>query len=41
MVLRGQFVLRPDMSVSSNGHPLLYVQLDDARNNLVLAENFR
>jgi hypothetical protein len=29
------------LSVSPDGHFLLYVQLDEARNNMMLAENFR
>jgi hypothetical protein len=31
----------PGMGVSPDGKWILYVQLDEARNNLMLAENFR
>lgn len=31
----------PGLSVSPDGHSILYLQLDEARNNLMLAENFR
>ena len=35
------FVGAPGMGVSPDGKWILYVQLDEARNNLMLAENFR
>jgi hypothetical protein len=31
----------PGLAVSPDGHSLLYVQLDEGRNSLMLAENFR
>lgn len=31
----------PGLAVSPDGHALLYLQLDEARNSLMLAENFR
>jgi Tol biopolymer transport system component/DNA-binding winged helix-turn-helix (wHTH) protein len=38
---KGPYVGAPGLSVSPDGHFLLYVQLDEARNNMMLAENFR
>jgi hypothetical protein len=38
---KGPFRSAPGMSVSADGRWLVYVQLDEARNNLMLAENFR
>jgi Tol biopolymer transport system component len=38
---KGPYQAAPGMSVSADGRSVLYVQLDEARNNLMLAENFR
>ncbi len=38
---KGPYEGAPGLSVSPDGRFLLYVQLDEARNNLMLAENFR
>ncbi len=38
---KGPFEGAPGFSVSPDGRYILYVQLDEARNNLMLAENFR
>ncbi|MGC1498978.1 MAG: hypothetical protein WA800_03180, partial [Terriglobales bacterium] len=31
----------PGLAVSADGHYILYVQVDESRNNLMLAENFK
>jgi hypothetical protein len=31
----------PGLAVSSDGRYILYVQVDESRNNLMLAENFK
>ena len=38
---KGPYEGAPGLSVSPDGRFILYVQLDEARNNLMLAENFR
>ena len=38
---KGPYEGAPGLSVSPDGKNLLYVQLDEARNSLMMAENFR
>ncbi len=38
---KGPYEGAPGLSVSPDGRFILYVQLDEARNNLMLAENFK